>query len=154
MFTGATVPTAPSCSGKGGKENRKWSRGFLRGPLVRSMPAIISMRRTVARCAADEILQLARCSSTAGSEVTRLSGFAGRVLTSLFDDDRAFHVRVELAEVFECPGRVEGLGERFARGDGAGLQRFAIEAGRRVGGGSLFVQVTLPPTGTVVSGGL
>ena len=37
----------------------------------------------------------------------------------LLDDDRALHVGVELAEVLECPGRVEFLRERFALGDRA-----------------------------------
>src|SRR5215207_6463979 len=57
----------------------------------------------------------------------------GRIRKPLFDDDRAFHVGMELAEVVERPGRVECLGERFAWGDGARLQRLTIEAGRRVG---------------------
>src|SRR5215213_5283501 len=36
-------------------------------------------------------------------------GFAGRVWEPLLDDDRTFHVGVELAEVLEGPGRVEFL---------------------------------------------
>jgi hypothetical protein len=41
----------------------------------------------------------------------------GRFRMPLLDDDRSLHVRVELAEIFVRPRRVEFLRERFARGD-------------------------------------
>jgi hypothetical protein len=44
-------------------------------------------------------------------------GQFGRFRMPLLDDDRSLHVRVELAEVFVCSGRVEFLRERFALGN-------------------------------------
>ena len=48
---------------------------------------------------------------------TFLGPILGRFRMPLLDDDRSLHVRVELAEIFVRPSRVEFLRERFARGD-------------------------------------
>src|SRR5215216_7588191 len=63
------------------------------------------------------------------------AGLVGRFRMPLLDDDRALHVGVELAEVIERPGRVEGLRERCAWGDGARLQHCAILTGGGVRNG-------------------
>src|SRR5438874_819302 len=51
---------------------------------------------------------------------------------SLLDDDRALHIRMELAEVVEGAGLGEGEAEGFARVDLAGLEAAAAGLAHRV----------------------
>src|SRR5215213_3951502 len=53
----------------------------------------------------------------------------------LLDDDCALHIGVELAEIVECTGLIEGLAVAIARVERSRLERLTILGGSGVGDG-------------------
>src|SRR5215216_2640543 len=53
----------------------------------------------------------------------------------LLDDDRALHIGVELAEIVECTGLIEGPAVAIARVERSRLERLTILGGSGVGDG-------------------
>src|SRR5215213_3219653 len=55
-----------------------------------------------------------------------------RSLCRLLDDDRALHIGVELTEIVECAGLVEGLAVAITWVERSRLERLTVPGGRRV----------------------